>query len=126
MNARFLNIACLLGALGLFAVAADAQSAITNANVPFDFAAGGAMMPAGEYSVDVPVSGVLVLHNATGHSVTLLTTFSGTTPATTSKLIFERRDGMAYLSAVEWPNQSARLISAFKRVSKGAVAAALR
>ena len=68
------------------------------------------MMPAGEYTVDVPdFPGVLVLHGSAGNSVALLTVFSGCRPLpTTAKLIFERRDGMAYLSAVEWPDQSVR------------------
>ena len=67
------------------------------------------MMPAGEYTVNVPdLSGVLLLHGSAGNSVALFSTFSGEIPNTTSaKLIFERRDGMVYLSAVEWPDQSA-------------------
>lgn len=133
MNTRFVKIlslraALLLGSLGAFTLAANAQSAITKANVPFEFAASGAMMPAGEYSVEVAdLSGVLLLHGSAGNSVALLTTISGVVPPTTSaKLIFERRDGMAYLAAVEWPGQSARVVSTFKPITKGAVAAALR
>ena len=43
-----------------------------------------------------------------------------------AKLIFERRDGMAFLSAVEWPGESVQVMSPFMHVAKGAVAAALR
>jgi hypothetical protein len=128
MNTRFLRTAFLTGALGVFALAANAQSTVARATVPFQFAASGAMMPAGEYSVEVTdLSGLLLLHGSAGNSIALLTTFSGPIPNTTSaKLIFERRDGMVYLSAVEWLDQSAHVMSAFKRVTKGAVAAALR
>ncbi len=128
MNTRFLNTALLTGALGVFALAANAQSPVARVTVPFDFAAGGAMLPAGDYTVDVPnFSGVIVLRGSAGNSVALMTTFSDSIPhATAAKLIFERRDGMAYLSAVEWPDQNAKLVSVFKRVTKGAVAAALR
>jgi hypothetical protein len=127
MNTRFLNIACLLGALGVFALTADAQSAVATATVPFEFAAGGAMMPPGEYTVDVPVSGVIVLHGSEGNSVALLTISSGlVTPSNTAKLLFERRGGMAFLSGVDWPNQSVRMASPFMRVVKGAASASLR
>jgi len=128
MITRFLHLVCLLGALGAFAIGANAQSMVARASVPFEFAAGGAMMPAGEYTVDVPdLSGVLLLHGSAGNSVALFSTFSGAiSGTTTAKLIFERREGMVYLSAVEWPDQTAKVMSVFKRVTKGAVAAALR
>jgi len=125
MNTRFLNIACLLGALGVFALAADAQS-VAQATVPFEFAAGGAMLPAGDYAVEVPVSGVIVIHGSAGNSVTLLTIGSGlATSSSTAHLLFERRGGMAYLAGVEWPNQSVRLASPFMHVVKGPSTASL-
>jgi hypothetical protein len=117
----------LLGSLCALTMAASAQSAVATAMVPFEFAAGGAVLPQGEYTVDVPdLSGVIVLHRTAGNSVALLTTFSGaTTPATSAKLVFQRRDGMLYLSAVEWPNRSVHVMSPFHRVGKVAVTAAL-
>jgi hypothetical protein len=118
----------LLGSLGVASMAANAQSGVTTAKVPFEFTAGGAVFPQGEYMVEVTdLSGVIVLRGATGNSVALITTFSGATgPATSAKLIFDRRDGMLYLSSVEWPNQSARVVSPFKHATKGVVATALR
>ena len=128
MNIRFLKTAFLTSALVVFALAANAQSPVARVTVPFDFAAGGAMLTAGVYTVEVPdFAGVIVLHGSTGNSVALLTTFSDSFPrATSAKLIFQRRDGMAYLSAVAWPNQNAKIVSVFKPITKGAVAAALR
>jgi len=133
MNTRFLPThilrgALLLGGLCALTLAANAQSTIARASVPFEFAAGGAMLPAGEYTVDVPdMSGLIVLRGSDGNSVALLTTFSDTVPHTTAaRLIFQRRDGMAYLSAVAWPDKSASVMSAFKHITKGTVAAALR
>jgi len=127
MKARFLNIACLLGALGVFTLAANAQSAVAKASVPFEFAAGGAMMPPGEYTIDVPeFGGVIVIHGTAGNSVVLLTVSSEMpAPSSSSKLLFERRDGMAFLAGVEWPNQSVRLASPFMHVAKGAATAVL-
>jgi hypothetical protein len=132
MNTRFLKTlsvraALVLGGLSALSLAASAQSPTAKATVPFEFAAGGAMMPAGEYTIDVPdLSGVIFLHGAPGNSVALLTTFSGAVSATPSaRLIFERRDGMVYLSSVEWPGEIAQVMSVFKHVTKGAVAAAI-
>ena len=114
----------LLGSLGALTLSAHAQTAIARAKVPFEFAAAGAMMPAGEYTIDASdVSGVLVLHGSAGNSVAMITTFSDTTPPTASvRLVFERRNGMAYLTAVEWPDQSAQVVSMFKRVTKATTA----
>jgi hypothetical protein len=133
MNTRFLNTrvlrgALLLGGLCALTVAANAQSAVVRASVPFEFSAGGAMQPPGEYTVDVAdMSGVIVLHGSAGNSVALLTTFSDAVSHTTAaKLIFERRDGTAYLSAVAWQDNNASVMSALKHVAKGAVAATLR
>ena len=131
MNTRFmktisLRAALLLGCLGALTVAANAQSPVTRAKIPFEFAAAGAMLPAGDYSVEVSdLSGIILLRGSSGMSLALLSTFSGA-PYNTSatRLVFDRRDGMAYLSGVEWPGASARVVSLLMP-RKGAVAAAL-
>src|ERR1700733_40620 len=132
MNTRFLKTlsvraALVLGGLSALSLAASAQSPSAKANVPFEFAAGGAMMPAGEYTIDVPdLSGVIFLHGASGNSAALLTTFSGAvSTAPSARLIFERRDGTVYLSSVELPGETAQVMSVFKHVTKGAVAASI-
>jgi hypothetical protein len=126
MKAQFLNIACFLGALGVFTLAANAQSPLAKASVPFVFAAGGAMMPPGEYTIDIPVSGVMVLHGDAGNSVALLTvSVDMPAPSAKAKLVFERRDGIAFLAGAEWPDQSVRLASPFMHVTKGAATAVL-
>jgi hypothetical protein len=126
-NARFVKMACFLGALSVFAVAGSAQNMVATAKVPFEFAAAGAMMPAGNYTVDVPdLSGVVVLRASTGNSVALLTVASQMTgPSGRAKLVFERHDGMAFLSAVEWPNQSMRIVSPSAHFAKVPVTASL-
>jgi hypothetical protein len=133
MNTRFLPTHILRGALPLgglcaLTLAANAQSGVVRATVPFEFAAGGAMLPPGEYTVEVAdLSGVIVLRGSAGNSVALFTTFSDAVSGTTAaKLIFERRDGTTYLSAVAWQDRNASVTSAFKHVTKGTVAAALR
>lgn len=127
MSTRFLNIACLLGALGVFSLAANARNAVVRASVPFEFAAGGAMMPPGEYTVDIlDFSGSIILRGPSGNSVALLTMAADPTPASNkSTLHFERRDGVAFLAGVEWPDQSVRLTAPFMHVSKGPSTASL-
>jgi hypothetical protein len=132
MNTRFLKTlsvraALVLGGLSALSLAALAQSPTAKASIPFEFAAGGAMMPAGDYTIDVPdLSGVIFLHGASGNSIALLTTSSGAVSTTSSaRLVFERRDGMAYLSSVELPGETVQVMSVFKHVTKGAVAAAI-
>jgi hypothetical protein len=131
MNTRFvktlsLRAAMLAGCLTALTLGAQAQSLIARATVPFEFAAGGAMMPAGDYSVDVPVSGVLLLHGPAGNSVALFSTFSGTdTGSSKAKLLFAKHDGVPYLSAVEWPGETAQVMSVFKPITKPIVAAVL-
>ncbi len=130
MITRFLNTRTLRGILlagGLCALTVAAQAQSGTASVPFEFAANGSMMPAGEYTFyAADLSGVIVLRGP-ANTVALISTLSGSvSPSTSAKLIFRRRDGMVYLSAVEWPGQSAQVVSVFKHVSKGAVAAAIR
>lgn len=117
----------LLGGLCAMTFAAQAQSAIAKAKIPFDFAAGSAMMPAGEYTIEVPdLSGIMLLHGKSGNSVILFATSSSAPVETTSpKLVFERRDGMAHLAGVEWPGGSTHVVPVFERITKGTVAAAL-
>jgi hypothetical protein len=128
LTTHALRTALLLGSLGTLTLAANAQSSIAKANVPFEFAAGGTMMAPGQYTVEVTdLSGVILLHGEAGNSVALLATPSGAVSSgTIAKLIFEKRDGMAYLSSVQLPGQTAQVMSVFKHITKGAVAAALR
>lgn len=121
-----LRVSILAGTLAALTLTAHAQAPMARVSVPFEFAAGGAMMPPGEYTVSMAdLSGVLLLKGSTGTSVVLFTTFSsGTSRTGMTQLVFDRRDGMPYLSAVESPDQSAHVISPFKAVTKGATLAA--
>lgn len=117
----------LLGGLCALTFAAQAQAPIARAKVPFDFATGRTMMPAGEYTIEAPeLSGVILLHGDSGSSVLLFTTSSPAPVSTASpKLVFERRDGMAHLAGLEWPGGSTHVIPVFQRVTKGVTTAAL-
>jgi len=127
LSLRVSILAGTLAALTASAPSALAQSSIAKAKVPFEFAAGGAMMPPGDYTIVVSdISGAILLRGPAGNSIALLATFSGEASHAASKLVFEQRDGMPYLCAVDWPDQSARVISPFKQVTRGLATAALR
>lgn len=115
----------VLGGLCALACAADAQSAVARAKVPFEFAAGRSTMPPGEYTLQ-DLSGVILLRGDSGNSALLFTT-SSPAPAEGSslKLVFERSGGMAYLAAIEWPGGSTHVIPVFQRAAKGVTTAAL-
>src|SRR6202021_1256983 len=122
LTTHALRAALLLGGLGTLTLAANAQSSIAKANVPFEFAAGGAMMAAGQYTVEVTdLSGVILLHGEAGNSVALLATPSGVVSGgAIAKLIFEKRDGMAYLSSVQLPAKTAKVLFVLKHARRGA------
>ena len=121
-----LRVAILAGTLASLTLAAHAQSPVAKATVPFEFAAGGAMLPPGDYTITLAdVSGVILLQGSSGSAIALFTNFAGAPVRSTTQLVFERRAGMPYLSAVEWPDQTMRLISPFKAVTKGMATAAL-
>ena len=117
-----LPVSILAGTLAVLmasAPSAHAQSPIAKANIPFEFAAGGAIMPPGEYTIVVAnISGAILLRGSSGNTVALLTTFSGEKPRSTSQLVFERRDGMPHFSDVQWPNESAHVAAPFRSVTK--------
>jgi hypothetical protein len=65
-------LAALCGAPGLWAAGAE-QTALA-AKVPFAFAAGGALLPAGEYTVERGPVSVLFIRNTAGpHSANVMT-----------------------------------------------------
>ena len=88
LTTHALRAALLLGSLGMLSLAANAQSSIAKANVPFEFAAGGAMMAPGQYTVEVTdLSGVILLHGEAGNSVALFSTFSGAVSDATNRQV---------------------------------------
>lgn len=101
-------------ALGLALVlAAPAGAVISNsirADIPFDFAVGGKMMPSGRYSIEPTANAAtLQIMGETGHSALLTLQFplervSGSRP----ELIFDRSAGIPRLAGVRYsaPNRA--------------------
>jgi hypothetical protein len=96
-----LTLACLLG-LGISARAQDAGRVVTN--VPFDFVAGGQMLPAGTYSVSrvSETAPVLVIRSYDHSTLLLPIVFDGAT-ADHAELSFEHVGDKYFLSKVGTP-----------------------
>ena len=97
----FPTLTCLLG-LGVKAHAQDAEVSVT---VPFEFVAGGQILPAGKYVVgrnsDDAHSGIVIRSN-TNVALMLPIVVDGT-PAYQPKLSFVHVGGEYFLSTVEAP-----------------------
>jgi hypothetical protein len=90
----------------LSAGAAQAQSRLLRATIPFDFYTGGMLLPAGDYEVDRVVDGVLKIYSRETSSAVLVSTFgvshSGE-PQRHGELIFNRYGDDYVLSEMWWP-----------------------
>ena len=119
MTKRFARFVCLLGSIGAFAATVNAQNALANVHVPFEFAAGGKMLPAGDYMLESPdLSSVLIIRGASKSVALLAMTASPGTMTSTARLVFERKDGELFLSGVELPDETFHLTSPFTNLPK--------
>ena len=111
MNIRLLGVVCLLCSTFAFTLAVNAQTAVPNVHVPFEFSASGKVLPAGDYSFDAPdLTGVPLIRGVAGNSVAILA-IKGSPGTMTgmAKLMFERKGGELFLSALELPDQTFNL-----------------
>jgi hypothetical protein len=96
-----LNITCLFG-LGVGARAQDVDGVIVN--VPFDFVAGGANLPAGEYKIDrvsTNVNRELVIHSYNNSGAFLLPIAFEGVLADQAALTFEHIGNRYFLSKIK-------------------------
>jgi hypothetical protein len=96
---------CVLG-LGLGARAQDEDTVV--ANVPYDFVAGGEVLPAGTYRVSRVNTGgsreLLISSYETGASVFLIPTVFADAPAEHAQLSLQPVGGKYFLSKIQTPN----------------------
>jgi hypothetical protein len=90
-------------ALTAFAPAASAQSGTLKFKIPFDFYAGGTLMPAGEYSISTDnVAKATQIYDRAGHVTTVLHTASIGRAIDNHRMVFNRYGTMTFLSEVQW------------------------
>ncbi len=95
----------LFGGLVALAASLSAESALLSVNIPFEFVAGGSVMPAGAYTIDQPnMHGVLLLRGSQPNSTALvLAVNSGASNADHAGVTFSRRGSANVLSTVSIP-----------------------
>jgi len=88
----------------LSAIPAIAQGVVLKADVPFGFTVGDTYLPAGQYTLSSPTSGVVrVSNNDTNAAATVSTTHGFTDPGHGSKLVFEKYGERYFLHRVLCP-----------------------
>ena len=88
----------------LSAIPAIAQGVVLKADIPFGFTVGDTYMPAGQYTLSSPISGVVrVANNDSNASATVSTTHGNTDPGRGSKLVFEKYGERYFLHHVLCP-----------------------
>jgi hypothetical protein len=96
MSARIL---ATLALMGLLVVSAYAQPAL-RANIPFDFVVGDARMTAGAYHLVFLHPNVVRISSATAAAIVITNAATGSGPAETSKLVFNRYGSTCFLSTI--------------------------
>jgi hypothetical protein len=125
MTNRLMRVVWLLASIGAFTATVNAQNTLANVHVPFEFAAGGKMLPAGDYTFESPdMSSVLVIRGTAKSAAVLAVSGAPGTLTSKANLIFERKDGGLFLAGVDLPDQSFRLTSPFLKPSKATARAA--
>ena len=120
-------VVCLAAVVAIAPVVAHAQNEILIFNVPFDFAVGKVVMPAGHYVVKTTTTlNTFVIHDE-HHSAFVNTKTIQTSKGTghTARMVFENTDGH-YALAEMWGNnqQSGRGVTVYQNGNKTKLAKA--
>lgn len=119
MTNRLIKVVFVLAGLGAFTATVNAESALANVHIPFEFAAGGKMLPAGDYTLESPdMSSVLVIRGTSRSAALLAVTAAPTESTNKAQLVFERKNGELFLSGVELPEHSFHLTAPLLNASK--------
>jgi len=87
---------------------AMAQGVALKADIPFAFTVGDTPLPAGEYTISSPVSGLIRVSNDRTHDLATISTSHGNHDAgPTSKLLFNRYGDRYFLHRIFCPGTSA-------------------
>lgn len=110
---KLLKNTLLFGGLVAMAASLSAEAALVNVNVPFSFEVGGKTMPAGNYTIEQPtVGGVMMIRgNQPDSTALVLAVNAGRTNGNHVGVTFTRRGGAAVLSTIEVPNASYNVVA---------------
>jgi hypothetical protein len=102
---KLLKSTVLFGGLLALATSLSAESAILSVKVPFSFVAGGKVMPAGNYTIEQPSNGgvLLIRGNQPNSSAMVLSVNAGPTNLTHAGVTFSRQGAAVVLSSIDIP-----------------------
>ena len=116
MKNNWMHFTLALGLMGAMATAVHAES--FSAEVPFAFEAAGKSFPAGAYTVDSILGGVIMIHNAaSGETAAMMAS-----PATLAEIpkpgmVFDKSASLATLSGVNLTSGMTLTIAPVKRLT---------
>jgi hypothetical protein len=117
----------LFGGLVALATSLSAESNLLTFNAPFEFVAGGNVMPAGNYSIEAPtMHGVLLLRGSQPNSTAMvLAVNAGSSNSTHAGVTFSRRGSETVLSHITIPGNTSYSIVTSEHKTSAAVKVAL-
>ncbi len=90
-------------ALSVFAPAAFAEGRHFNLQIPFDFYAGGLLMPAGSYTVEYDTATRAArIYDRDGHVTTALAQATINHMTGKNRIVFNRYGSLSFLSQMQW------------------------
>jgi hypothetical protein len=102
---KLLKSTVLFGGLLALATSLSAETAILSVQVPFSFVAGGKVMPAGNYTIEQPSTGgvLLIRGNQPNSTAMVLSVNAGPTNLNHAGVTFSRRGSTVVLSNIDVP-----------------------
>jgi hypothetical protein len=124
---KLLKTTLLFGGLVALATSVSAESALVNVDVPFSFMAAGKVMPAGNYTIDQPTNGgvLLIRGSQPDSSALVLAINGGPSNSNHAGVTFSRHGSSVVLSTIEVPGGSSYNLVAPEHKSAAAVRVAL-
>ena len=116
MKNNWMHFTLALGLMGAMATAVHAES--FSAEVPFAFEAAGKSFPAGAYTVDSILGGVIMIHNAaSGETAAMMASPAALAEIPKPGMVFDKSSEVATLSGVNLTNGMTLTIATAKRLT---------
>jgi hypothetical protein len=124
---KLMKTTLFFGGLLALATSVHAEAALVNITVPFSFVAGGKSMPAGNYTIDQPTSGgvLMIRGNQPDSSALVLAINAGPTTADHAGVTFTRHGGAVVMQTIEVPGGASYNLVAPEHRTSAAVRVAL-
>jgi len=124
---KLLKLTVMFGGLVALAASMSAESAMVNFSAPFEFVAGGKLLPAGNYTVEEPSNGgvVMIRGNQPNSTALVLAVNGGPSNTNHARVTFSRSGSAVVLSSINVPGGATYSLMAPERRTVAAVTVAL-